>query len=523
MGQDVGQKARRLALWPFGCIFTHMPKPTPEEIAAYLHSHAEADAPAPRTDLSPMAQALVKLLGFAPTPEQEDALQALSQYLSEDTDGEVFILKGAAGTGKTSLVRALVSYYRQTDTAMLLAAPTGRAAKVLANKARHFASTIHHLIYRLVEIKDAAGHIGGYRFVPKNNPVDEAALYVIDEASMLGNDGKDTGLGGQLLDDMIEYVFSKHGGSKLILMGDDYQLPPIGLNRSPALDPEFFSKEMITMSARMSRLSAVKRQTEGSLILKNAVMLRGLIDNPPEKPEDLQLDFEYRFGEVEHIENLQEAMETYLSLLDVNAPDSAVFLCYSNFWAYRLNRNIRALLHGEDGSGEDTLPLYRGDRIMVTRNFYFKRGRAVDFLPNGEIGTVVDVDWKSRRTIATLDFVDATFTFVNERGEPYEHEGKVMLNLLSTKDNAVPQDAMRRLRAERKTADDAPTTGTDPFVGALQLKYGHAVTGHKAQGGEWENVFVLIEPAYGGDMVAYLRWLYTVLTRASKRLFIVGR
>jgi exodeoxyribonuclease-5 len=252
-------------------------------------------------------------------------------------------------------------------------------------------------------------------------------------------------------------------------------------------------------------------------------MLRTLIDTPPEKPEDLKLEFEYHFGEVEHMENLQEAMETYLSLLDVNAPDSAVFLCYSNFWAYRLNRNIRALLHGEDGNSEDALPLYRGDRIMVTRNYYFKKGRAVDFLPNGEIGTVGDVDWRSRITIAGLDFVDATFTFVNERGEPYEFEGKVMLNLLLSKDNAIAPDAMRRLRAERKNAEDAPLSGTDPYVGALQLKYGHAVTGHKAQGGEWENVFVLIEPAYGGDMVAYLRWLYTVITRASKRLFIVGQ
>jgi len=536
---------------------TQPDQPDQADIKAYL---AAFEANQPRQGET-LAERLARLLPFSPTDDQTKALEGLSTYLSETTRWEAFILTGAAGTGKTSLVKALVSHYSglaksspKNDLPLFLCAPTGRAAKVLAEKTGHRASTVHHLIYRLQEVKGAGGVVTGFRFVSKPNPAQEPALYIVDEASMLADAPSEGGMAqDSLLGSLIRFIFESHPESKLIFMGDRYQLPPVGTLFSPALDPELLAKNF-GMRANAVHLSEVRRQGEDSLILANATDVRMLIDEDPK-----ELSWVWQTGrDFQQLDQMYEACEMYLSLMHPDRPDSAIFITYSNFWAWKLNRQLRVLRYEE---GADERQLQKGERIIVNKNHYVLHGGKLEVLPNGELGIIERVFWESLETIAGLTFVDAQVYFPTAQGIFGEsvREIKILLSLLDKKEGNVSpferralhearrfaaqeaEAALKTLNVAEEDVDDPDLTPrfnvekasaanaaagrarTDPYLNALEIKYGYAVTGHKAQGGEWDAAFVLLEPAYGGDVLAYLRWIYTAITRARHEVYVVGR
>jgi len=452
-----------------------------------------------------LAEALASKIDFVPDEEQQQLLVALATYLVDADAGQAFILKGSAGTGKTSLMQALVSQLRSTSTPIYLLAPTGRAAKVLAQRTGKEASTIHKQIYMLEERLDAGGKINGFSFMLRDFETEEPAVFVVDEASMLGSMPSREGLmrTNGLLDDLLRYVFSNSGWNRLIFVGDPFQLPPVQELRSAALtasDLAFRGIQSFEFTLR-----EVKRQQRYSGILQMATQLRDQLEQKRmfdaatfELPEDIG-----------QIHSVDAALELYLDLYKQD-PDQVTLVTYSNFWAQRINKKFRRLLHGS----EQAMPV-PGESMLVIRNHYLNKS---DFIANGE-----EIDLISHQgeleDYAGLQWLKAEYAFVDLKGRRHIRHGRVLFDLLNSKEAGLSQPAYQMLLIARKHAE---TYGPfDPYLNALQLKYPYAITTHKAQGGEWKHVFVLMEKAYGSDEL-FQRWLYTAITRASGNLYLVA-
>lgn len=452
-----------------------------------------------------LAAALAAKIDFVPDIEQQQLLSALAAYLVDASAGQVFILKGSAGTGKTSLMQALVSQLRSTATPVYLLAPTGRAAKVLAQRTGKEATTIHKQIYMLEERLDAGGKINGFSFMLRDFETEEPAVFVVDEASMLGSMPSKEGLmrTNGLLDDLLRYVFNNSGWNRLIFVGDPFQLPPVQELRSAALTASDLALRGI--QSQEFTLREVKRQQQYSGILQMATQLRDQLEHKRlfdpisfDLPED-----------IEQVHSVDAALELYLDLYKRDS-DQVTFVTYSNFWAQRINKKFRRLLHG----GDEPMPI-PGESMLVIRNHYLNKS---DFIANGE-----EIDLISHSAeieeYANLQWLKAEYAFVDLKGRRHIRHGRVLFDLLNSKEAGLSQPAYQLLLLARKNAE---TYGPfDPYLNALQLKYPYAITTHKAQGGEWKHVFVLMEKAYGSDEL-YQRWLYTAITRASGQLYLVA-
>lgn len=455
-------------------------------------------------------QALLKF-PFEPTGEQSEAIARLSRFLFDSSSDSLFLLKGYAGTGKSSLTGAVVRTMNSLNQKSVLLAPTGRAAKVFSAYAGQSAYTVHKKIYRQRSFADSERG-----FAPADN-LHRHTLFIVDEASMLANDGIDSAFGsGRLLDDLIHYVYSGEG-CRLLLLGDTAQLPPVGQTESPALNPDIlkgYGLEVHEMTMR-----CVVRQAAESGILANATMLRQLLD-----ADDIN-----RFPQLcvkpfpdVHIVEGADLIERIEECYRRDGMDETVIITRSNRRAGLFNRGVRnSVLWREE-------ELSNGDLLLIAKNNYLwaDKNEHIDFIANGD---VVEV----KRLGRSQDFYGFRFRDVTIYFPDYDAEldVKIILNTLEADTPALSHEASEQLFcAVMEDYADLPTRSermkrlrADPFFNALQVKFAYALTCHKAQGGQWKNVFLDLayvpEEHLGRD---FYRWLYTAFTRATERIFLVN-
>jgi len=445
---------------------------------------------------------------FNPTKEQNQLLKDLSEYITTLGSKSIFLLKGYAGTGKTTIVSALVKSLPILGKRSVLIAPTGRAAKVLAKYSKKTASTIHRKIYWIRTNKN------GNTYITLKENTHSNTVFIVDEASMIP-ESSDKGFGNRsLLDDLINYI-NDGVDCKLILIGDTAQLPPVHLDISPALDEEFLEQNY-NKSITSKELTQVVRQKENSEILKNATALRNKIAE-----EDFSYPKLKTNAEVVRLntgEDLQDALENTYSNEGVN---NTTVLCRSNKRANLYNQQIRAKIRWQENE------ISAGDMLMVVRNNYYwlDDSSKAGFIANGDIVEVVRI----KETIERYGFRFAKAS-VKLVDYPQEKELDVILLLdtLTSESPAITYEQYQKLyqvvaldyKGEKELNKKIKE---DEFFNALQVKFAYAITCHKSQGGQWKNVFVDLG-YFTEDMLdkSYLRWMYTALTRASKRLYLIN-
>ena len=446
---------------------------------------------------------------FEATPCQTSLLHSLASFLTSD-DGDILVVNGYAGTGKTSAMAAVVAALRELQVPSVLLAPTGRAAKVLSLYAGHAASTIHKHIYRQKSF--GADGFGAFSLAPNKA---RGALFIVDEVSLIGisaSEGAGSFGSGDLLADLVDFVRSG-ADCKLVLMGDAAQLPPVGLDASPALSRDYMSQ---FGGVSYVELTSVVRQAADSGILVNATHLRGLL--PASSLSTLGLRSE-GFPDIQRLTG-GELLDTLSDAYSRFGEDEVVVLCRSNKRAGRYNQGIRGqVLYREE-------QLTRGEKLMVVKNHYLEGLEGTDYIANGDIATLVWIRHFEERY--GLHFADACLAFPDYGNQ--EVEMKVLLDTLSSDspslDYASSQALWQGVWADyehittKKKRYEA--VRSDPFYSALQIKYAHAITTHKAQGGQWQCVFI-DNPFWQDELVEDdIKWLYTALTRAVSQVYLVN-
>lgn len=454
-------------------------------------------------------------LPFLPSEEQAEAIDLLCEFVSvEMTDRNSLLFKGFAGTGKTSIIGTLVRAMQQHFRKMVLLAPTGRAAKVLAVNAGKRAFTIHKFIYRK---KVAAG--GAISLVIAPNLYKNCTFF-IDEASMIAdysasNDG--TVSSRNLLEDLLEYVY-QHPSNRIVFIGDEGQLPPVGSDFSPALNLEYMQNHFFGIHFREFALRQVHRQMEQSLILENSILLRKSFSerNFPKLWVDEKKDVVAIDGST-----LQEHLEDAFNKSGI---EETIFITRSNKRASYFNAQIRSrILWQEEEIG-------KGDRLMVVKNNYhwLDETSVMGFIANGEILTVVRLGKYEERYGHRFVWATVLFTDYESMGE---QDVLIFLDLLQSDKPSFGRKELKELffQIEEEYMDEPNKRKryekimTDPFFNALQVKFAYAITCHKSQGGQWQTVFIdhgYIQGENGTDGLN--RWLYTAFTRAIHQLFLVG-
>lgn len=449
---------------------------------------------------------------YNPTDDQKIALNILADFLLSGERDSLLLLKGYAGTGKTSLVGALVKTMSDLKMKTVLLAPTGRAAKVFSGYAGQKAYTIHKKIYRQ---KAFSNEFSG--FLPSEN-LHKDTLFIVDEASMISNDGLDSAVfgSGRLLDDLIQYVYSGDN-CRLILMGDTAQLPPVSQSESPALSVEVL--QGYQLQVQQVELTQVVRQGEESGILFNATRLREAL-----RTNRVEIFPKLRgagFADVKKIGG-DELIDELASAYHRDGVEETMVVTRSNKRALLYNNGIRNRILGRE---EELCP---GDRLMVAKNNYFwtQAHKELDFLANGEILEV-------RRVKRTSELYGFRFADVTVRLQDYELEMdvKILLDTLQADTPGLSKEMNDKLfYAILEDYADVPSKAgkmkkmkADPYYNVVQVKYAYAVTCHKAQGGQWTNVFLdvgyVTEEYLGED---FYRWLYTAFTRATERLYLIN-
>jgi len=448
-----------------------------------------------------------------PTDDQAVLMDKITDFVFKKESHPIFLLKGYAGTGKTTLLGAFVKTLREAKAKVKLLAPTGRAAKVLASKSNQIALTIHKSIYRRAVSADGAYRVSLMPNLYKNT------LFIVDEASMIAdysleNDGQVSSQ--NLLDDLMEYVFSGEG-CKLILLGDEGQLPPVGSDFSPALSADYLRQHFPKCTLTEARLTQVVRQTEGSSILLNATKLRSA-----EEHEFPRFELEEK-GDLIRLpgDETQERIEASFSQVGV---EETIIITRSNKRANAFNQHIRSVVFDFE---ED---LCSGDLLMAVKNNYFwlSDDSSIGFIANGEMLVVKRV--LRREELYGFRFAEVTVQFVDYPQE-VERDILVLLDTLDVDGPNLPRDDMKKLffAIQEDYADEKNKRKRfekilkDPYFNALQVKYAYAVTCHKSQGGQWANVF--LDQGYLTEEMldsGYFRWLYTALTRATEKVYLMN-
>ena len=483
-----------------------------------------------------LKELILQNFGLKPTTDQEKVIESLCQFILSPDANSIFLLRGFAGTGKTSLVSALAKTMKQLNRECTLMAPTGRAAKVFSLYAEHPAFTIHKRIYRQKSIdKDSIFTL--------NYNMRQNLLFICDEASMIANDEYTSGglYGtGRLLDDMVHFVYGGKG-CRLIIMGDTAQLPPVGDEESPALQESWLSGYGLNVVSHT--LTEVVRQAENSGILWNATQLRKLMDT--ESIFDLP---KIRFKGFPDVCNISgnELIDTLEQCYYRDGESETIVVTRSNKRAKIYNNGIRAqiLWREEFLEGKDML-------MIAKNNYYWTEQLALqhlanaqaegktpeeaetlpfDFIANGDTAIVRRI--RRQREFYGFTFADAELTFPDY--DDFTMEATVLIDTLQTEAPALSkeqQDTLFNNIMEDYKGDPAlkskqerlKALRNDPYYNALQIKYAYAITCHKAQGGQWTNVFVdqgyMTEELLGPE---YFRWLYTAITRATTRVFFVN-
>jgi tRNA A37 threonylcarbamoyladenosine biosynthesis protein TsaE len=488
------------------------------------------------------AQLLAKRFPFRPTPGQLEFFDKLGAFIERhefENYRDCFLLRGYAGTGKTTLVGTVIKVLPRFGLKSVLLAPTGRAAKVMANYSKKPAQTIHRKIFRQVANPDS----GALSFQRQKN-YHEDTLFIVDEASMISDEAEYGSKG--LLTDLIEFVF-ENPGNKLMLVGDTAQLPPVGRDLSPALDRDTL-KNRFDMVVFEQELTEVMRQDEASGILYNATNLRDLLTGTSPKknaisPEaalfdapsagsssasasssapDIRLNtgsFKdiFRMPQNKLEDGVQYAYSKY-------GRENTVILCRSNKSAVQYNQFVRRVIDQR----EDELDA--GDMLMIARNNYttLEEDSPAGFLANGEFAEVLKI--RQREELHGFRFATVTLRLADYEEQP-EFDAKIMLDTLHSPTPALSQDDNRTLYESvqkeyfyiKNKKDRAEAIRRDPHLNALQVKFAYALTCHKAQGGQWSAVF--IDQGYLPDgqlNEEFVRWLYTGITRATDELFLMN-
>lgn len=457
-----------------------------------------------------IARQIEAQLPFEATEQQKQLIEALGVFLSSKEPGKLFLLKGYAGTGKTSVVSALVKAMKQLGQKTQLLAPTGRAAKVLSGYSGSPAYTIHKKIYRQKSMAE-------FRFQLSDNRHRDT-LFVVDEASMISNsDGEGSAFGsGRLLDDLIRYVYEAESCS-LLLLGDTAQLPPVMQENSPALQTEFL--EGYGLSVKEFVLTQVVRQALESGILWHATELRRRIEQgdtftlPPFNSGD--------FSDLRRLSG-NELIEQMQRSYDKQGVEQCMVVTRSNQRAKFYNNGIRARVMMREEE------LNNGDLLMVTKNNYFwnKNAPDIDFIANGDIVEVKRIG--KYHQIYGFRFVDLTL-YSQDYG--WEVDARIWLDALQSGSPAEMKQLTDTLFA--RVEEDYIEIGNrrerikkileNEFFNALQVKFAYAVTCHKAQGGQWKHVFIDTGRLSDEQVnTEFYRWLYTALTRASEQIFLIN-
>lgn len=443
-----------------------------------------------------------------PTPQQSEALKMLDTFLksSENT----FVLKGFAGTGKTTIVAAMVNYLERSNRPYFLLAPTGKAAKVISKYSGKLATTIHKKIYR------SQVYPGAFKFVLAPNNT-KGGVFIVDEASMIGI--KSVGLNDALIYDLYEYVYNGDH-CKLIFVGDTAQLPPVGENDSPALNPQTLKNEF-SESVDSIQLTQVVRQAQNSGILMNATLIREIIENKLVAYPQFNLK---NYTDIQLITGM-ELQETIEQAYYEYGQENTVIIARSNKNALLYNQQIRNRILYFDTE------ITGGEQLMIVKNnyFYTKEYQNLGFLANGDTIEVMKV--LNETELYGFKFLDVVAKLKDYDADP-EIEMKIILESLYTEAPSLPKTQTDLLI--QNIAQDYPELAAQkrqlwqkikesPFFNAVQVKYAYAITGHKAQGGQWDCVFV-DQSYFVEDMLTtdYLRWLYTAFTRAKKQLYLVN-
>jgi len=451
---------------------------------------------------------------FEPTIKQNIVLQQLSEFIFSKAPNLLYVLKGYAGTGKTTIVGAIVSNLWKAKKSAVLMAPTGRAAKVIANYSGKEAFTIHKKIYFPKKEKN-----GGVKFVLQPNK-HKNTMFIVDEASMISDTPGESKLfeNGSLLDDLMQYVYSGHQ-CKLLLIGDTAQLPPVKLDLSPALDERTlalnYNKEVTKME-----LDEVVRQEQGSGILANATVLRETLLNT-------YFDsFKFDLSDYKDIVRLVDGYEIMDAINDAYSElgkEETAIIVRSNKRANLYNQQIRnRILFNEH-------ELTAGDYLMVVKNNYFwvKPTSDAGFIANGDIIEVLEIF--SIQELYGFRFAEVKIRMV-DYPKMIPFETVLLLDTIAAETPSLPYEDSNRLYQEVMKDFESETSKYKKFLkvksnkhfNALQVKFSYAITCHKSQGGQWDTVFVEQPYLPNGIDKEYLRWLYTAVTRAKVKLYLIG-
>ena len=476
---------------------------------------------------------ILQALGLTPTPEQDHALEVFSMFMTDRSDHVVMILRGSAGTGKTTLAGAIVRAMAALQQKLMLLAPTGRAAKVFSLYADHAAYTIHRRIYR----QKSAGDLSAFSL---NDNLNKDTLFIVDEASMIANDAFANGGdsrwsfgSGCLLDDLMQFVYNGQN-CRMLLIGDKAQLPPVGEEESPALSASFLRG--YGMSVYEADLNQVLRQSEDSGILWNATRIRQLTGTGPAGssrltgpvPVSLPQIRLKGFADVCVVPG-DELIESLSSSYSRVGKDETMVITRSNKRANIYNQGIRNMVLDREDE------LCRGDMLMIVKNNYYwveqlpsPSGEGnFSFIANGDRAVVQRV--RHVHELYGFRFAEVTMLFPDY--DDYELTAIVILDSLTTEAPALTREQQEQLYNAvledysdiPRKADQIKKLKEDRYYNALQVKFAYAVTCHKAQGGQWAHIY-LDQGYMTDDMLTpdYIHWLYTAFTRATEKLFLVN-
>lgn len=457
---------------------------------------------------------IIKNLGKSPTPGQQALSLQLADFIAESELDAIFLLKGYAGTGKTTLLSSLVKTLTIYKFNSVLLAPTGRAAKVLSTYAGKNAYTIHKNIYRQQSSSDGTG-----RFVLNKNMCKDT-FFIVDEASMISNSTGDTSIfgSGRLLEDLIEYVYSG-SNCRLLLVGDTAQLPPVGLDVSPALSKE--ELEFYDRAVYEYELTEVVRQDLNSGILYNATFIRNLITGGDYEQGYFHLECK-PFDDIRRVSGA-DLIEEISTCFDRYGLMETIVVTRSNKRANKFNEGIRSSILYKEAD------ISVGDLIMIVKNNYFwlEKNEQIDFIANGDIAEIITI--YKHEELYGFKFANVSLRLIDY--PDIEFDCKIILDTLSIESASLSGEQNRKLFDA--VAEDYADISTkkkrwekikeDPYFNALQVKFAYAVTCHKAQGGQWRAVFVdqgyLTEEMLNTE---FLRWMYTAFTRPTDRLYLVN-
>jgi len=456
---------------------------------------------------------LTEKFPFTPTNVQDNLLEMLSEFLFESGNQKIFLMKGYAGTGKTTTISTVVNNLWRSGMKSVLLAPTGRAAKVISNYSNRKAFTIHKKIYHPRKAKN-----GSISFVLQNNKHTNT-IFIVDEASMIPDRTADGRLfeNGSLLDDLLNYVYSGKN-CKLIFIGDTAQLPPVKLDMSPALQADTlelnYNKNVIEIE-----LDEVMRQHKDSGILANATQLRLILNE-----YDIgNFKFNIDFPDVIRLTDGYDIEDAINVAYDHDGVEDTTFIVRSNKRANQYNQQIRSKIRGQENE------IATGDYVMVVKNNYFwlKDTSAAGFIANGDICEIMQIF--SYKDLYGFRFAEVTVRMIDYPDQkPFETV--IILNTLTSEtpslsyedSNRLYEEVRKDFAHEKSSYKRLLSVKNNKYFNALQIKFSYAMTCHKSQGGQWKTVFIEQPYLPNGQDISYLRWLYTAVTRAQEKLYLIG-